>query len=95
MNKIKIFVPALSFLFVFAACNQAEKQEQETTQSDSINVSKPVEIELSDANIDLAYDQYLKLKDVLVLSDSLQTQMIGGIQYTHGSAALAKDAMST
>ncbi len=74
MNKIKIFVPALSFLFVFAACNQAEKQEQETTQSDSINVYKPVEIELSDASIDLAYDQYLKLKDVLVLSDSLQTQ---------------------
>jgi hypothetical protein len=29
------------------------------------------------------------------LADSLQTQMIGGIQYTHGSAALAKDAMST
>jgi hypothetical protein len=29
------------------------------------------------------------------LADSLQTQMVGGIQYTHGAASLAKDAMST
>ena len=29
------------------------------------------------------------------LSDSLQTQMVGGIQYTHGASSLAKDAMAT
>lgn len=95
MNKIKIFVPALSLLFVFAACNQAEQQGQETTQSDSINVSKPVEIELTDAGIDLAYDQYLKLKDVLVLSDSLQTQtaakeLAGSLTKISGSENTAK-----
>lgn len=74
MNKIKIFVPALLILFAFVACNQAEQKSEEIAQADSISVSKPVDIELKDANTDLAYDQYLKLKDVFVLSDSTQTQ---------------------
>ena len=29
------------------------------------------------------------------LADSLQTQMVGGIQYTHGASSIAKDAMAT
>lgn len=72
MNKFKLFVPAL--LLFFTACNQSEQKSEEIAQTDSTSVSRPVDIELKDANTDLAYDQYLKLKDVLVLSDSTQTQ---------------------
>lgn len=73
MNKIKLFVSALLLIAFYSACNQT----QETTQApatDSVTVSAPVAIELKDANSDLAYDQYLHLKDVLVLSDSTQAQ---------------------
>ena len=69
MNKIKLL--ALTFLLIatYVSCNQT----QETTEviaADSVSVSVPVAIELKDASSDLAYDQYLHLKDVLVLSDS-------------------------
>lgn len=95
MNKIKIFVPVLSMFFVFTACNQAEQQAQETTQSDSINLSKPVEIELKDPNVDMAYNQYLQLKDVLVLSDSVQTRnsaklLVGHLAKITGYESTAK-----
>jgi hypothetical protein len=74
MNKIKLFVPAFSLFLAFTACNQSEKKADDKANTDSVTVSKSVEIVLTDVNSDLAYDQYLKLKDVLVLSDSLQTQ---------------------
>lgn len=74
MNKIKFFAPVFLFFFAFTSCNQTEQKSEETANSDTLKVSAPVDIQLVDANADLAYDQYLKLKDVLVLSDSLQSQ---------------------
>lgn len=73
MNKIKLFVSAFSLIAVYSACNQT-KETTQAPATDSVTVSVPVAIELKDANSDLAYDQYLHLKDVLVLSDSTQAQ---------------------
>jgi hypothetical protein len=100
MNNIKLFLPAL--LLFFVACNQVEQKNEETTKNDSTSVSKPVDIELKDANTDLAYDQYLKLKDVLVLSDSTQTQSaakdlastLAKITGTENIAKMAEDMAS-
>jgi hypothetical protein len=75
MNILKLLVPAFAILFAFASCNQTEQKSAETSHNDSITVAESVSIELKDQNIDLAYDQYLKLKDVLVLSDSIQSQV--------------------
>lgn len=73
MNKIKLFVSAFSLMAVYTACNQTQ-ESTEAQVADSVTVSAPVAIELKDADSDLAYDQYLVLKDVLVLSDSVQAQ---------------------
>lgn len=73
MNKIKLVVTTFLLIATYVSCNQT----QETTEAiatDSVTVSVPVAIELKDANSDLAYNQYLHLKDVLVLSDSTQAQ---------------------
>ncbi len=74
MYKLKISFSVVALAITITSCNQT----QETTEApatDSVTVSAvSVAIELKDANTDLAYDQYLKLKDVLVLSDSTQTQ---------------------
>jgi hypothetical protein len=89
-------------LLLFVACNQSEQKNEEIAQTDSTSVSKPVDIELKDANTDLAYDQYLKLKDVLVLSDSTQTQSaakdlastLAKITGTENIAKMAEDMAS-
>ncbi len=73
MYKIKLFATAFSIMAVYTACNQTQ-ETTETPVADSVTVSAPVAIELKDANSDRAYDQYLHLKDVLVLSDSTQAQ---------------------
>lgn len=73
MNKIKLFASALSIMAVYSACNQT-KESTEAPKVDSVIVSAPMAIELKDADSDLAYDQYLHLKDVLVLSESIQAQ---------------------
>ena len=101
MNKIKLL--ALTFLLIatYVSCNQT----QETTEviaADSVSVSVPVAIELKDASSDLAYDQYLHLKDVLVLSDSTQAQSaakaLAGtlvkIKGSENSAKMASDMAS-
>ncbi|SDM31851.1 Protein of unknown function [Daejeonella rubra] len=73
MNKIKLFASALSIMAVYSACNQTQ-ESTEAPKADSVIVSAPMAIELKDADSDRAYDQYLHLKDVLVLSDSIQAQ---------------------
>jgi len=73
MNKIKLVASAFFLLAIYTSCNQT----QDTTKvivTDSVIVAVPVAIELKDANSDLAYNEYLHLKDVLVLSDSTQAQ---------------------
>jgi hypothetical protein len=83
MNIIKLALPAFTMFLTFAACNQTGQNSTESSKMDSGNVTESFAIELKDQNIDLAYDQYLKLKDVLVLSDSIKSQ------------AAAKDLAST
>jgi len=73
MHKIKLFATAILFMAAYTACNQSQKTA-EAPKADSVIVAAPVDIELKDANSDLAYNQYLHLKDVLVLSDSTQAQ---------------------
>ena len=73
MNKFKLFAPAFFLIATYTSCNQTPKTT-EVIATDSVTVSVPLAIELKDANSDLAYDQYLHLKDVLVLSDSIQAQ---------------------
>lgn len=96
---MKPFLPALSLIFALAACNQTEQKTEAVTSIDSVSISKPVEIVLKDSNVDMAFDQYLKLKDVLVLSDSVQTKslakLLGSslamISGSEGTAKLAND----
>jgi|UniRef100_UPI004049A265 hypothetical protein len=73
MNKIKLFASTFLLIATYVCCNQTQ-ETTEAVATDSVNVLVPVAIELKDANSDLAYDQYLHLKDVLVLSDSTQAQ---------------------
>lgn len=73
MNKIKIFASALLIMAVYSACNQSQESTK-AQKVDSVIVAAPIAIELKDADSDLAYHQYLHLKDVLVLSDSIQAQ---------------------
>jgi len=75
MNKIKLVTSTFLLIATYVSCNQAQKTS-EAIATDSVTVSIPVAMELRDANSDLAYDQYLRLKDVLVLSDSTQAQTV-------------------
>ena len=101
MNKIKLLTSTFLLIAIYTSCNQT----QETTEviaTDSVSVSVPMAIELKDANSDLAYDQYLQLKDVLVLSDSSQAQStakdlagtLGKIKGSENSAKMASDMAS-
>lgn len=92
---MKLFLPALTLIIAFTACNQTEQKTETTAQTDSVSVSQPVEIELKDTNVDMAYDQYLQLKDVLVLSDSVQSRtsaklLVGTLAKITGSESTAK-----
>ncbi len=73
MNKIKLFASTFLLIATYVSCNQTQ-EATEAIATDSVTVPVPVAIELKDANSDLAYHQYLHLKDVLVLSDSTQAQ---------------------
>ncbi len=73
MYKLKISISVVALAVIITSCNQTQKTT-EAPAADSVTVSVPVAIELKDANSDLAYDQYLHLKDVLVLSDSTLAQ---------------------
>jgi hypothetical protein len=73
MYKLKISISVIALAVIITSCNQTQ-ETTETPATDSVTVSVPVAIELKDASSDLAYDQYLHLKDVLVLSDSTLAQ---------------------
>jgi hypothetical protein len=73
MYKIKLVASAFFLITAYTSCTQTQKPT-EVIATDSTSVAVTVPIELKDVNSDLAYDQYLHLKNVLVLSDSTQAQ---------------------
>jgi hypothetical protein len=75
MHKLKISISVIALAVIITSCNQTQETTEDTA-TDSVTLSAPLSIELKDVNSDLAYDQYLKLKDALVLSDSTQVQIV-------------------
>ena len=83
--KIRLVISALVAVCTFAACNQsAEKNDKSAADSTAIGSASPADIK--DENAQQVYNDYLKLKDVLVSSDSSGAQAAG----KELAAALAK-----
>lgn len=56
-----------------SSCGQTQEQTEQT-HVDSISVKAPVPVELKDSTSGLAYEKYIKLKDVLVESNAANAQ---------------------
>ncbi len=76
MKKINIQISALLIAFTLASCNQSQ-ETTEASQVDSVATvaaAPAVPIELKDSDSNKAYELYIKLKDVLVQSNSVEAQ---------------------
>lgn len=77
MNKITPFISGLLVVAAFSACTQSGSNK-ESAHTDSVKVQtteKPAD--LKDENTQQVYNDYLKLKDVLVASDAAAAQSAG------------------
>lgn len=66
---MKLLISGLIVAIGFTACNQSAKTDA-TTAADSTAVGVSLPADLKDENTQKVYTSYLKLKDVLVASDS-------------------------
>ncbi len=67
--KMRIVISGLIVAIALTACNQSAKTN-DTETADSTSVGTPPTADLKDENTQKVYNTYLKLKDVLVASDS-------------------------
>lgn len=71
MNRLRLFISVITLLGFTSACNQAANSA-DTTKEDSI-MAQPaalVPVEIKDTVNAQVYNHYIKLKDLLVVSDS-------------------------
>ncbi len=66
---MRLIIPGLIVAIAFSACNQSAKTIGSDT-ADSTSVGTPPTADLKDEHTQKVYNSYLKLKDVLVASDS-------------------------
>ena len=74
--KMKLLISGLIVAIGFISCNQAERTNAtDATDSTAVGPSSPAD--LKDENTQKVYNTYLKLKDVLVASDSAGAREAG------------------
>ena len=74
--KIRVAISALIVACAFAACNQSA-QKNDPGKADSTAVGSASPADIKDENAQAVYNHYLKLKDVLVSSDSSGAEEAG------------------
>lgn len=67
--KIRLIISGLIVAFISASCNQTTDSSNNGT-TDSSSVSSTSSADIKDESTQQVYNQYLKLKDVLVSSDA-------------------------
>ncbi len=85
MMKLKLLISGLAIVCASAACNESS-QKNDSATADSTVVGSASPADIKDENAQTVYNDYLKLKDVLVSSDSSGAQSAG----KELAAALAK-----
>lgn len=76
MIKLRLVISGLILACASTACNQnADKKTTESADSTAVGTASPADIK--DENVQNVYNDYLKLKDVLVSSDSAGAQEAG------------------
>lgn len=73
MYHLKTSISIFAIAGMLLSCNQNQEDSQERL-SDTISVQEIIPVELKDSISSLAYERYIKLKDVLVNSSAVEAQ---------------------
>lgn len=73
MYHLKISILIFALAGIMLSCSQRQEQTKQV-HVDTVSFKTPIPVELKDSTNGLAYEKYIKLKDVLVNSNSADAQ---------------------